>query len=342
MIIVVAKSIPMRIITLIIFTGLLLAIITTPATVHAASGAISCEFSGGNSFSFGSLSIGSTATTTASAKYTCHLQDYTPGVNHYANICLSSEDAPPFKMHSNGDSEGNVYTLLFRVYNLSDPAQELQQSDNLMQQTIMLNTNNTTVGGTFNLKGIVPAGQNDIPAYAYYNYSMTMRIRWNTETSKDALASCQSGQAQNSATNGGNTQSSASVSDSCAIQSVSNLDFGLLEASTLRLQTTKASAQIQARCPLGTAFSLGIDNGSHANGDSRQMCNGSNRCLTYTLWQDSSASMPWGNTANVDRVDVSSASGSAQSFVVFGEVPSGQAVNGDGIFSDDVVITLTY
>ncbi|MEB4674057.1 spore coat U domain-containing protein [Enterobacteriaceae bacterium G50] len=332
----------MRIFISIVHALFLFAIMTIHATVLAASGAISCEFSGGNSFSFGSLSIGSTATTTASAKYTCHLQDYTPGVNHYANICLGSEDAPPFKMQSNGDSEGHVYTLLFRAYNLSDPSEELQQHDNLMQQTIMLNTENTTVSGTFNLMGVVPAGQNDIPAYAYYNYSMTMRIFWNSEISTDALASCQSGQAQNSVTNGGNMQSSASVSDSCAIQSVTNLDFGLLEASILRQQTTRASAQIQARCPLGTAFSLGIDNGSHANGDSRQLCNGDNRCLTYTLWQDSNASTPWGNTANVDRMDVSSASGAAQLFSVYGEIPSGQSVNGDGIFSDDVVITLTY
>lgn len=327
---------------MIILTRLFFTIISLPATALAASGAISCEFSGGNSFSFGSFSIGSTATTTASEKYTCHLQDYTPGVNHYANICLSSEDSPPFKMHSNGDSQGNIYTLLFRVNNLNDPTQELQQNDNLMQQTIMLNTDNTTVGGTFNLKGIVPAGQNDIPAYAYYNYNMTMRIRWNTETSTDALVSCQSGQAQNSATNGGNTQSSASVSDSCAIQSVSNLDFGQLEASTLRQQTTKSRAQIQARCPLGTAFSLGLDNGSHGTGDSRQMCNSNGRCLTYTLWQDSAASLPWGNTPHVNRMEVSSASGSVQSFSVYGEVPAGQTVEGDGIFSDDVVITLTY
>lgn len=332
----------MRIIHSLIFILTAYFLLAVPSPAVAASSAMSCESSGGNSFSFGSLSIGSSASTTASVNYTCHLQDYTPGVDHYASICLSSEDAPPFQMKTNGSSDGKQYTLLFRAYNLNDSSQELLQNDNLIQQTFVINTQNTTVSGSFNLRGVIPAGQSDVPAYQYFNYSMTMRIRWNTANSMAALPSCQSGAAQGSATNGGNLQSSASVSDGCAIQSVSNMDFGVLDASTLRQQNTKASAVIQARCPTGTAFSLGIDNGNHSNGSSRQLCNSNNNCLAYSLWQDSSTTLPWGNTPNVDRLAVSAATGSVTSFPVYGLVPSGQPVNGDGVFSDDVVITLTY
>lgn len=307
----------------------------------AAAGSVSCNISSSGSFQFDTLAVGSSTSTTDPVEFTCYLQDYTPGMNFYVNMCLSSQDAPPFQMNSNGDSEGKTYTLLFRVYNQDDPTQELQQNSNLMQQTILVNLDNTTVKGTFHLKAVIPAGQSTLPARGYYNYSMVLGIRWNTATSMAALPSCQSGNGEQYATNGGALQSSATISDGCFIQHVTDMDFGTQDMSTLR-QGASTTATIQARCPASTHFSIGINKGSHGTGSDRQICNGNGACLNYGLWHDSAASQPWGNTAGVDTLDVSSTDGTVQSYPVYGTIPAQQNITGSGTFSDDVIVTMTY
>lgn len=138
---------------------------------------------------FGNVVAGNAASTNTEVKFSCQADNN--GTTEYINVCLSSIDAPPFQMVSPGDSEGKQYTLLFRLLNGDARAQELgpASSGELIQQTLTADSN-ANISGSFPLIATVPAGQNQLPAYHYYNYNMNLRIAWHSASRQDALQNC--------------------------------------------------------------------------------------------------------------------------------------------------------
>lgn len=120
------------------------------------------------------------------------------------------------------------------------------------------------------------------------------------------------------------------------ITSASNMDFGT--TSTLTSEVNSSSA-IQLQCPSNTQWQLGLSNGLNNVGTTRRMRNQSNY-VRYELYQDSSRTKRWGNTANTDTY---TGTGGANTIVVpvYGKVPVQNNVPA-GSYSDTITVTLSY
>ncbi|MCU6229953.1 Csu type fimbrial protein [Enterobacter cloacae] len=300
--------------------------------------AAACWITSPAAINFGSVVAGNAASTNTEVKFSCQADNN--GTLEYINVCLSSMDAPPFQMLSTGDQEGKQYSLLFRLFNGVARSQELGPASggDLIQQTLTAQSN-TSISGNFPLIATLLPGQNQLPAYHYYNYNMNLRIAWHSATRQDALQNCSDGSAEGEQVQGG-TNAQAEISQGCYIERVTPLNFGTL-SSTATLRPTRSTATLTTRCPAGTAFTLAMGNGNHASGNQRQLCNDEGQCLRYGLWQDAAATQRWGDWRSGDALVVAHPTGGTQSFTVYGEVPA-QPLSGTGEFIDDVIITLTY
>ena len=293
--------------------------------------AAACWITSMHAINFGNVVAGNTTSVNTEVKFSCQADN--EGRTEYINVCLSSVDAPPFEMISQGDQEGKQYTLLFRLLNGAARSQELGpvSNGNLIQQTLAAESN-ANVSGTFPLIATIPPGQSQLPAYHYYNYNMNLRIAWHSALRQDALQNCSDGSAEGEQVQGG-TSAQAEISQGCYIERVTPLNFGTL-TSTATLSPTRSSATLTTRCPAGTAFTLAMGKGNHASGNE-------GRCLRYGLWQDEAATQRWGDQSSGDSLQVTNPAGGTQNYTVYGEVPA-QPLTGTGEFIDDVIITLTY
>ena len=102
-----------------------------------------------------------------------------------------------------------------------------------------------------------------------------------------------------------------------------------------------AQNSISIQCPVGTAYSVGLDDGQHFNGSQRQLCSVEGECVTYGIWKDAAATKAWGNVPGATALDVSSSSGESSRYVVYGVLPA-QPWPSPGTYTDTVIITLRY
>ena len=299
--------------------------------------ALTCWMTSGASMNFGNLMAGEAVAVTTAVKFSCQA-DY--GVTQYVNVCLSSVEAAPFRMTSVGDENGKQYTLLFGIVSAQDHNRVIDTpaSGNLPEQSLIA-AHNQTVNGQFSLLASVPAGQANLPPRSYFTYDLPLRLSWHTATTREGLAHCKDGSATAEQISG-SSRAQATIATGCFIERVSPLNFGTLTSDAAR-QPTRSTANIAARCPAGTAFSIGLSNGAHATGNQRQLCNAGGNCLRYGLWQDAGFSQPWGDQRGINSRDVQNSEGGVQHLTVYGEVPA-QTLTGTGQFDDDVVVTLTY
>lgn len=311
----------------------LCACLICPAKTMAAS----CWITHGASIAFGTIATDSVNQTQTSVGYACQA-DY--GATQYFAVCLSSQEEPPFIMTSNGDEQGHTYSLQFNLYNASDTSQMLASSasGNLIQQVFSAGNNQQT-SGTFPLTARMPSGQSPVPARSYFNYALGIKITWNTSTQQSTLTPCQNGISSGSATDS-SSNANATISTGCFIESVSTLDFGTASADSIR-SGIRSTATLRTHCPPGTQFSIGLDNGTHANGATRQLCSASGDCLVYSLWQDSAATSPWGNNRGENTLETTNSNGNVQDYTIYGVVPA-QSPPAAATYTDDVVVTLSY
>jgi spore coat protein U-like protein len=133
------------------------------------------------------------------------------------------------------------------------------------------------------------------------------------------------------------THVSANFANTCHISTATDLDFGaVVDLPGNRDQTST----IQVQCPIGTPWQVGLDDGSHADGSTRQMAGPDGRFLRYELYRDPQRTQRWGNTRNSDTHH-GNGSDSTQTLTVFGRVPA-QPTPTPGNYVDTVTITLTY
>ena len=138
------------------------------------------------------------------------------------------------------------------------------------------------------------------------------------------------------ATTGATFNVTATVVASCTV-SASNVAFGNYGAAQ-----TDATGTLSATCTNLTAYTVGLDagTGSGASVSSRKMTGPSSQTLDYTLYQDTTRLVVWGNTVGVDTV-AGVGNGGTQTITVSGRVPAAQ-YPGAGSYSDTVTVTVTY
>lgn len=131
----------------------------------------------------------------------------------------------------------------------------------------------------------------------------------------------------------------ATVADTCGVVD-SVLSFGTVSPSAGT--TLPVTGSVNVTCTLGTAFSVGLGNGTNASGSTRRMRQGtSSNYLTYEIYKDLTATTRFGDTGSSDRAAGIGVGLLAVPIAFYGTVASGQTV-GTGAYSDTVQINLYY
>lgn len=132
---------------------------------------------------------------------------------------------------------------------------------------------------------------------------------------------------------------SANVPANCRAYAATELDFGTV--SGIIDTNIDRSSSFAMTCTGRTAWQVGFDNGSHADGSTRRMRLGSTgEHIRYELYSTSDRLTRWGNTLNTDT-RTGSGTGGVQTLTVYGRVPAPQAA-APGPYSDTITVTVTY
>ncbi|MCF7222654.1 Csu type fimbrial protein [Marilutibacter chinensis] len=132
---------------------------------------------------------------------------------------------------------------------------------------------------------------------------------------------------------------SATVPDSCTIDSATVLDFGTV-AGPVDGDIDQTST-ITMTCTARTPWDVALDNGQNASGLVRRMRLGATADhVEYELYRDAARTQRWGATPGADTVQ-GTGTGAVQSLSVHGRVPAVQSVPA-GDYADVVTVTVTY
>lgn len=148
---------------------------------------------------------------------------------------------------------------------------------------------------------------------------------------------CKSGGTAGSTTPTFPFTTTAQVTTNCKINTASDLNFGDVEG--FMTAPVNQTSQISLECVGGTAWKLGLNNGSNASGTQRRMKDAAGNFVLYELYRESSRSTRWGNTLNADTVS-GTGTGTTQLVTVYGQVPVQTATPGN--YSDTITVTITY
>lgn len=130
----------------------------------------------------------------------------------------------------------------------------------------------------------------------------------------------------------------ATVLPSCTVTGGVALAFGVVTPGTQR----DGTVSIGATCTVGTPYTLALDagTGSSATVAVRRMTSGSDT-LEYALYRDAGRSVLWGDGSAGTSTLSSTGTGLAQSFTVYGRVPS-SASAAVGVYTDTITVTASY
>jgi len=135
------------------------------------------------------------------------------------------------------------------------------------------------------------------------------------------------------------TQANFSVSATIATQckvSASSMAFPI--TSVLKV-AVNATATVSITCNVATPVTIGLDNGATGTGPTtRKMKSGTTNAITYGIYRDAAATLPWGNTAGTNTASFGSGTGTV---TAYGQVPA-QTSPPPGSYSDIVNVVITY
>ncbi|MGH8278004.1 MAG: Csu type fimbrial protein [Gammaproteobacteria bacterium] len=147
-------------------------------------------------------------------------------------------------------------------------------------------------------------------------------------------------------TSAGTFSVTATVVNSCVINSAGNLAFGNYDPNSAT--PTTGSSSIKVNCTKGDAYTIALNYG--ANGGSatnRIMVSGTNQ-LDYNLYTDTGYSNVWlatcpspVGTSCDGGTGAGPGAGNAQTYTVYGSIAIGQNVPA-GSYSDTIQVTVTF
>lgn len=133
----------------------------------------------------------------------------------------------------------------------------------------------------------------------------------------------------------------ASVSKNCTI-STAPVNFGAYD--TIAANATApldGIGTITVTCTRGAPAKVGLNNGSNTEGTTRRMTGGTSAFLNYELYQDTTRTTIWGDTADT-ALDIPAAPNrNPRTFTVYGRVPAAQDAT-VGNYTDTVVATVNF
>lgn len=132
----------------------------------------------------------------------------------------------------------------------------------------------------------------------------------------------------------------APVPNRCTITSVTPMAFGTVAGRVAG--NIDQAGTLLFNCTGRTAWTVGLDNGTHASGSVRRMRLGTTgtNYVSYELYRDASRTQRWGATA-LTGAATGTGTGVGQSLPIYGRVPAAQVVPA-GTYTDTVQVTITY
>jgi spore coat protein U-like protein len=130
----------------------------------------------------------------------------------------------------------------------------------------------------------------------------------------------------------------ASIVSSCTLVGGIPLAFGVYTPGV----TNNATTTFTSTCTLSTPYTLSLSagGGSGATFAVRRMTSGANT-LDYSLYTDAGHATLWGDGTGGSTTVVSNGTGVAQSFSVYGQIPSSASAT-IGSYTDSITVTASY
>jgi len=154
--------------------------------------------------------------------------------------------------------------------------------------------------------------------------------------------SCPTGTIQ--AISGGSSWS-ATVNSNCNV-SVSSINFG--STGSFISSAIDTTGTINVQCTDGSPFSVGLDNGQHANSGQRRMQALAGQYVSYGLYTDSAYSLAWTTSTSTTSCSggtgtcaLGTGTGSSQPITIYAQIPP-QNAPAPGSYADTVVVTVTF
>lgn len=310
------------------------ALLLALACVNPASAA-SCWGNSGN-LVFGTINLlaGGVTDSSSTINYGCSAQ---PGER--VLLCFNMEADPVSGLYTLRNLESNNDRMAFNLYT------------DVSRTTIWGSTKSSTyppvplvmafgageyskTGTTIVYGRVSSAGQTGLPA-GTYSRQWPMSISYKVIPG-GAPPDCSAGGMGNAPST---FYTSATVTPDCRIDSSTTMDFGTV-FQTLS-QNVDTTAAITVTCNGGqgsNGYRISLGNGLHANGSQRRM-QGPGGYINYEIYQNTQRTSRWGSGYN-EQVP-GSGTGLPQVLTAYGRVPP-QIPPGIGLFTDTVVITLTY
>lgn len=318
---------------------LLLAALLAWLAAPAPAAAQSCWMGGVGNLAFGTINLHAATDTTLGIGYTCQSNASTT----YFRVCMYIADGSPiagvgprYMTNYNGSQMAyDLYTDAARTQILGPPPSGGGYS--ALATTLAVAGGYVQTSPTLTVYGRVPGNQS-LPGGWTFQTQLGGSALYYAWSNSGYPATCTAG-------SGGAgsvsfyTQATASVPTNCRISQVSDLDFGTVASVASQVDMT---SQIIVRCPSGSAWNLGMNNGSNASGTTRRMKSTAGNYVNYEMYSNAARSQRWGATVGTDTVSGTGAGdNSPQSATVYGRVPA-QGTKPGGTYSDTVTLTLTY
>ena len=135
------------------------------------------------------------------------------------------------------------------------------------------------------------------------------------------------------------------ITGSCTI-GAATLNFGSDAGTALLTTALTANTTVSVTCTSGSPFAIGMGQGSYYSSSNR-MASGTNY-IPYALYQNSSLTTPWTTAASSTTCTTTgdcftdTGTGTAQTFTIYGQVPTVATAPAPGSYSDTVTMTIMY
>lgn len=304
-----------------------------------AQAALTCNtWTSGMRFPQMDMNAGSTGTTTGTFGFSCN----NGNTQTRALLCLSIADEPSRPGYNprympilNGNISGyfvgyTLYSDAARTAVVGGLAAGGSAPPLMLDITVPAYSGNTQ--NDIPLYGeINPAVQNIYMGGQNYGHAVPVTLSYVAYTG--ATPTCQSAQMTTAVTT---MRVDASLSNTCRIDSASDLNFGSVNG--VLDQNVDSTSTITVNCSQNTTFQIALNNGLNASGTTRRM-RGTAGYIPYELYKDSNRSTRWGNDSSswVQTAGV----GIPQAFTVYGRVAP-QTLPGGGDYQDTIIVTVTY
>lgn len=330
-----AASTPMspRALLAMLLTGLALGLLSVPAAAQ------SCHVGKVDDISFGTTSPDANTDTFNNLVYTCQSNANAT----YFRVCMYIPDGSPLSginprrmtNYNGAEMKYDLYSDAARTRVIGPPP--LGGGFPVYSFTAMAPAGYVQVQNSALIYARVPSGQT-LPAGSGFQSQIGGAMLYWAWSNSTYPPDCTSG------SGGAGTATfyqgvTASVDNSCRITLATDLDFGNAGALTSNRDQTSS---IMVRCPTGTNWRLGLNNGSNPNGNVRRMRNATGNYVSYELYRDGARSQRWGNAVGTDTANgTGQGEGSPVTQTVYGRVPA-QPSAPSGSYTDTVTVTLTY